>query len=337
MFERLTDDSLCEDDVSHILSTSTSLYLSLFLFISLSFSLSSPFCLSLLLDASPYNYECIKLFSYPSISLSTYLFIIQSRNIPSCFYHTISSSFSLLWTINLPIYLPCHIPFFCSSFLPSFHSFFPSFKYFLRFIPFSIVTHSKSYYNFSIPSTPLCFQEGGRDGIEKYMKDLSQMMDGMLDLNRRNQLPDRERAICLKLLLRITLKVHQPYPILSFPIQPFSIISCLIPSSLILSNPLLFYPTSSHNIISYLTNHVIFFPIFLSYLVSSYLILSYLIAPSALLFYPPTPFYSLLLFLTISPSIRSYPILCYLVLSCRISLRSLLIHLTAAIIYDFYK
>lgn len=39
------------------------------------------------------------------------------------------------------------------------------------------------------------------------MKDLSQMMDGMLDLNRRNQLPDRERAICLKLLLRITLKV----------------------------------------------------------------------------------------------------------------------------------
>lgn len=40
------------------------------------------------------------------------------------------------------------------------------------------------------------------------MKDLSQMMDGMLDLNRRNQLPDRERAICLKLLLRITLKVE---------------------------------------------------------------------------------------------------------------------------------
>ena len=39
------------------------------------------------------------------------------------------------------------------------------------------------------------------------MKDLSQMMDGMLDLNRRNQLPDRERAICLKLLLRVTLKV----------------------------------------------------------------------------------------------------------------------------------
>jgi hypothetical protein len=42
--------------------------------------------------------------------------------------------------------------------------------------------------------------------LEKYMKDLSQMMDGMLDLNRRNQLPERERAVCMKLLLRITLK-----------------------------------------------------------------------------------------------------------------------------------
>ena len=52
-------------------------------------------------------------------------------------------------------------------------------------------------------------EDGGlnRDGVDKYMKDLTQMMDGMLDLNRRNQLPDRERAICLKLLLRITLKV----------------------------------------------------------------------------------------------------------------------------------
>ena len=28
----------------------------------------------------------------------------------------------------------------------------------------------------------------------------------MLDLNRRNQLPDRERAVCAKLLLRVTLK-----------------------------------------------------------------------------------------------------------------------------------
>jgi hypothetical protein len=48
--------------------------------------------------------------------------------------------------------------------------------------------------------------DGGRESIEKYMKDLGQMMDGMLDLNRRGQLPDRERAICMKLLLRITLK-----------------------------------------------------------------------------------------------------------------------------------
>ena len=29
---------------------------------------------------------------------------------------------------------------------------------------------------------------------------------GMLDLHRRNQLPDRERAVCVKLLLRVTLK-----------------------------------------------------------------------------------------------------------------------------------
>lgn len=42
--------------------------------------------------------------------------------------------------------------------------------------------------------------------VEKYMKDLTQMMDGMIDLSRRNQLPDHERAVCLKLLLRITLK-----------------------------------------------------------------------------------------------------------------------------------
>lgn len=41
--------------------------------------------------------------------------------------------------------------------------------------------------------------------IEKFMKDLSLMMDGMLDLSRRNQLPEHERAVCLKLLLRITL------------------------------------------------------------------------------------------------------------------------------------
>jgi hypothetical protein len=45
-----------------------------------------------------------------------------------------------------------------------------------------------------------------RHMIDKFMKDLSQMMDGMLDLSRRNQLPDHERAICLKLLLRMTLQ-----------------------------------------------------------------------------------------------------------------------------------
>jgi superfamily II DNA/RNA helicase len=48
--------------------------------------------------------------------------------------------------------------------------------------------------------------EGNRDAVDKYMKDLAQMMEGMLDLSRRNQLPDRERAICLKLLLRLTLQ-----------------------------------------------------------------------------------------------------------------------------------
>ncbi len=48
--------------------------------------------------------------------------------------------------------------------------------------------------------------ERDHDALDKYLKDLSMMMDGMLDLNRRNQLPERERAICLKLLLRVTLK-----------------------------------------------------------------------------------------------------------------------------------
>jgi len=39
----------------------------------------------------------------------------------------------------------------------------------------------------------------------KYVKDLTSMIDGMLDLNRRGQLPDRERTICQDLLLRFTL------------------------------------------------------------------------------------------------------------------------------------
>lgn len=48
--------------------------------------------------------------------------------------------------------------------------------------------------------------EDYRELAEKFMKDLSQMMTGMLDLDRRKQLPDRERAVCQKLLLRVTLK-----------------------------------------------------------------------------------------------------------------------------------
>lgn len=48
--------------------------------------------------------------------------------------------------------------------------------------------------------------DGGREAIDKFMKDLNNMMEGMLDLNRRNQLPERERAVCMKLLLRMTLK-----------------------------------------------------------------------------------------------------------------------------------
>jgi hypothetical protein len=44
-----------------------------------------------------------------------------------------------------------------------------------------------------------------REIVEKFMKDLAQMMDGMLDLSRRSQLPEHERAICFKLLLQLTL------------------------------------------------------------------------------------------------------------------------------------
>ena len=49
-------------------------------------------------------------------------------------------------------------------------------------------------------------EDEDRESVEKYMRDMQQMMEGMLDLHRRNQLPDRERAVCMKLLLRITLK-----------------------------------------------------------------------------------------------------------------------------------
>jgi len=46
--------------------------------------------------------------------------------------------------------------------------------------------------------------EGGAGG--KFTKDMIQMMDGILDLQRRGQLPDREKSTCTKLLLRITLR-----------------------------------------------------------------------------------------------------------------------------------
>jgi hypothetical protein len=41
---------------------------------------------------------------------------------------------------------------------------------------------------------------------KKYINDLSKMMEGILDLQRRGQLPERERGVCMKLLLQITLK-----------------------------------------------------------------------------------------------------------------------------------
>jgi hypothetical protein len=42
--------------------------------------------------------------------------------------------------------------------------------------------------------------------MDKFMADMTQMMDGILDLQRRGQLPDRERSLCMKLLLRMTLR-----------------------------------------------------------------------------------------------------------------------------------
>ena len=42
--------------------------------------------------------------------------------------------------------------------------------------------------------------------VNKFMSDMAQMMDGILDLKRRGQLPDRERNISMKLLLRMTLR-----------------------------------------------------------------------------------------------------------------------------------
>jgi superfamily II DNA/RNA helicase len=41
--------------------------------------------------------------------------------------------------------------------------------------------------------------------IRKYFKDLSQMMKGLLDLNSRGTLPDKEKEVCMNLLLLISI------------------------------------------------------------------------------------------------------------------------------------
>ncbi|CAE7663537.1 Chd6, partial [Symbiodinium microadriaticum] len=47
---------------------------------------------------------------------------------------------------------------------------------------------------------------GEVEGLDKFMTDLRQLMDGILDLKRRDNLPDRERNVCMKLLLRMSLR-----------------------------------------------------------------------------------------------------------------------------------
>lgn len=44
------------------------------------------------------------------------------------------------------------------------------------------------------------------DVARKFFRDLANMMEGMLDLSRRGQIPDRERGVCVSMLLRITLR-----------------------------------------------------------------------------------------------------------------------------------
>lgn len=44
------------------------------------------------------------------------------------------------------------------------------------------------------------------DTVEKFSQDLGQMMEGMLDLKNRGQLPEQQRDTCMKLLLRVSLK-----------------------------------------------------------------------------------------------------------------------------------
>ena len=48
-------------------------------------------------------------------------------------------------------------------------------------------------------------EEDYRERAEKFMGDMENLMLGILDLQRKNTLPDRERSIVLKLLLRLTL------------------------------------------------------------------------------------------------------------------------------------
>ena len=49
-------------------------------------------------------------------------------------------------------------------------------------------------------------EDHSEDNTAKFINDMEQLIDGMLDLKRRGQLPDRERTVAMKLLLRITLK-----------------------------------------------------------------------------------------------------------------------------------
>lgn len=44
------------------------------------------------------------------------------------------------------------------------------------------------------------------DSVEKYVRDLTQMIRGMLDLKSRGQLPEMQREITMTLLLKISIK-----------------------------------------------------------------------------------------------------------------------------------
>ncbi len=44
-----------------------------------------------------------------------------------------------------------------------------------------------------------------REKCEKFMVDMEQLMTGILDLVRKNTLPDRERGIILKLLMKFVV------------------------------------------------------------------------------------------------------------------------------------